>query len=306
MLLLSIIFNDKKENVIRFADRVLKNYGNQDFNIDIQTRDGGKSKILEFNVEDSSIQKISRYDLEDLKNVFKHYASITMVDYIIEVYEIKLIEKIINNSYEFLKPLERKLVLEQLSILLEKEFNEKNITVTYKVNRKAKILYKLMGFLSNNDSVSIEGFVNFRLQNYIDDLSEMIDKAIEEYMMEKEYKEFIKLLKYFVNIQDPKIDLLNIVVDKEGKYHFYDENLKVIEDKYIRELVDDLLDKDISSDDLLISSLITIAPNKIIIHFSSNIRNSEIIETIKNIFEDKLYICNNCRICNLDRFLKEE
>ena len=41
-----------------------------------------------------------------------------------------------------------------------------------------------------------------------EDIEEIIDKVVEEYMVEKEYREFVKLLKYFVDIQESKIEKL--------------------------------------------------------------------------------------------------
>ncbi|MDK2918081.1 MAG: hypothetical protein PWQ37_814 [Candidatus Petromonas sp.] len=306
MRLLSIVFKESKDEVKRIAQKILQNYNSPDINIDSEIIEVGKYKSVNFYIDENLIPSSEEYINSDFKNVFKHYAAIIVVDYIIDNLEFKIIEKILCNNYSFLKSGERKFILQQLNKFLEKEFYDKNVDVPYKVNRKAKILYKLMNFLSNNDTVNVEGFVHFRLKNYFEDLNDILDRAIEEYMMEKEYREFIRLLKYFVNVQEPKIELLNVVVDKHGKYHLYDKDNKVIEDKYIRELMDDLLDNDLSYDDMLISSLITIAPKKIVIHYASNIKSNEIIETIKNIFEERVYICSSCRICNLNRVIKEE
>ena len=39
-------------------------------------------------------------------------------------------------------------------------------------------------------------------------------------MVEKEYNEFIKLLKYFVEIQESKVDEVNILIEEEWKLLF--------------------------------------------------------------------------------------
>lgn len=305
MHLLSITINEKKENVENIVEKLLSNYKSQEVSINSVIVENGTYQTIHFYIDDSLFANRKKSIL-NFVNYFKHYVAIVIADYIVDVLEIKMIDKILKNDYYFLNPTERKFILEQLNKFLEYEFYDKRVDVPYKVNRKAKILYKLMNFLDEEDAVNIDGFVKFRLQNYFEELIEILDKAIEEYMMEKEYKEFIKLLRYFVNIQEPKIELMNIVVDKEGKYHFYDENLKVINDRCLKDLAYDLADNNLSYDDLLISSLITIAPKKIVIHYINNIKNNEIIETIKNIFDERVYICNNCRICNLNKDIKEE
>jgi len=198
------------------------------------------------------------------------------------------------------------LIINQLDDSKEYEYGNKTIDVPYKVNRKAKVLYRLIDYLEKEKVINVEGFLNFRLNEYFTEVYEILDKLIDEYMMEKEYEEFIGLLKYFVNTQKSQIDTLNIVVDKKGKYHFYDKSLKALTEEYIKDTVSEISIKNLSSDDLLLSYLITLLPEKINFHQISNIRNKEIIETIKNIFENRVYICNNCRICNLGKSIREE
>ncbi|HAG43520.1 MAG TPA: putative sporulation protein YtxC, partial [Clostridium sp.] len=53
----------------------------------------------------------------------------------------------------------------------------------------------------------------------------------------------------------------------------------------------------VSSEDLIISGLITSAPKKIVIHCVENSRNKELIETIKNVFVERVEFCNDCAKC---------
>lgn len=305
MDLLSITFYENEEVNSSVVDMITKNYNNKDMVVSNSTAKDGKFNTIRFYIDEKMVNKNDiLYD--DFFNVFKHYAAVGISNYIVDVLELSIIEKILQADYYFLKASEKKTIIEQLNICLDNEIYDDSIDVPYKVNRKAKIIYKLMDFFAENDSLNIEGFVNFRLRNYLDDIYEVIDRVVEEFVMEKEYNEFIKLLRYFVNIQESKIDLINIVVDKGGKYHFFDEKNKVIDDNYIRGLIDDLVDNNLNNDDFLVSSLITIAPKKIIFHLASNIKNTEIIETIKNIFDDRVYICNNCKICNINKDIKGE
>ena len=118
-------------------------------------------------------------------------------------------------------------------------------------------------------------------------------------MTAKEYNEFIKLLKYFVEIQENKIGTINLIINPGGTYTILDENYNDIYNLFL----DDLSDINISSsstnnDDVLISGLITNSPRKIIIHGIENVINKEIIDTIKQVFESKAIICNGCSHCN--------
>lgn len=305
MDLLSITLYENVDNTNRLIDMILKNYGDEDIKINSKIVDEGKFNTISFYIDKDSIEKDNKYDDEYI-NTFNHYAAIGISNYIVDILEIKIVERILYTNYYFLKANEKKLIIDQLDKCFDSEIYDNSIDVPYKINRKAKILYKLLDFFDKNNKINIEGFVNFRLRNYLEDLYEIIDRVIEEYVMEKEYKEFIKLLKYFVDIQESKIELINIVVDKTGMYHFFDEGNNVINDEYIRGLVSDLVDSNLNNDDMLVSTLITIAPKRIVFHFVSNVKNTEIIETIKNIFDGKVYICNNCRLCNMNKIIKEE
>jgi hypothetical protein len=48
----------------------------------------------------------------------------------------------------------------------------------------------------------LDGFLSFRLKEYRGRLAEVVDKAVDEYMMDMEYKEFIRVLRYFVDVQE--------------------------------------------------------------------------------------------------------
>lgn len=303
--LLSITLCENAESTKKLVDMILKNYNDEEIVINKNILSNGKFNTIQFYIDENLVDENN--DLyKDFYNVFRHYAAIGISNYIVDFLEIKIVERILHTNYYFLKSNEKKIIIEELNNCFDNEIYDSSVDVPYKVNRKAKILYRLIDFFEENTSINVEGFVNFRLRNYLEDLYEIIDRVIEEYVMEKEYKEFIKLLKYFVNIQESKIELINIVVDRRGEYHFFDEYNKLINDEYIRGLIADLVDNNLNNDDMLVSALITIAPQKIVFHFVRNVKNTEIIETIKNIFDGRVYTCNNCKICNMNKEIREE
>ncbi|EET86548.1 sporulation protein YtxC, partial [Clostridium carboxidivorans P7] len=77
------------------------------------------------------------------------------------------------------------------------------------------------------------GFITFRMKELREDLEEIVDKVVERYMTEKEYNEFIKLLKYFVEIQESKIEEINIIIKSDGKYLIQDKEGNDIEKNYL-------------------------------------------------------------------------
>ena len=49
------------------------------------------------------------------------------------------------------------------------------------------------------------------MKDYVSELEDTIEQGGGEYLMEREYNEFIKLLRYFVEIQEPKVDTVNVL-----------------------------------------------------------------------------------------------
>jgi putative sporulation protein YtxC len=122
---------------------------------------------------------------------------------------------------------------------------------------------------------------------------------------EREYNEFIRLLRYFVEIQECKIETVHLFQSQDGKYLLYDKNNNHISSEYFDELKSDILDDTINYDDLLISTLITISPQNIVIHEIESFKNKELIQTIINVFTDRITICNKCDSYNSKKEDKE-
>ncbi|WP_242861663.1 putative sporulation protein YtxC [Candidatus Arthromitus sp. SFB-turkey] len=157
---------------------------------------------------------------------------------------------------------------------------------------------KIQNCIEENNEININGFIRFRMRELFEDIETIVDRVVEKHMVEKEYNEFIKLLKYFVEIQESKIQEVNIVINKRGSYTIFDENNNDIYDLFLDDLNDfNTSMMNVNKDDLLISGLITNSPEKIIIHGVENSLNIEIIETIKQVFEDKVNLCYGCSNC---------
>ena len=84
------------------------------------------------------------------------------------------------------------------------------------------------------------------------------------------------------------MDEVHVQLGEDKKYILLDSSLHVINNDMLEDLAREISDKEISHDDLLISSLITIAPRKITIHQCDRIKNIELLNTISNVFCGKV------------------
>ena len=79
--------------------------------------------------------------------------------------------------------------------------------------------------------IVVEGFINFCLQDYLTEIRFAVELAVEERKNEKEYNDFVTLLRYFVDTQVPKINEVNIMMDENGLFNMWDGSGIKIEEK---------------------------------------------------------------------------
>ena len=226
----------------------------------------------------------------------KQYTSFILSDYIINYYEDKLITRIINMNYCYFNQIEKNQIHDISLSFLRSNSDELKYNL-YTTKRRNLIFQKLIEYFESNNEIVIDGFVNFRIKDYLKELEDIVDKAVDAFLMEREYQEFIKLLRYFVDIQEPRLEAVHILPNFNNKYVILDQFHNEITDECIKEFLNEVPESDINYDDLLVSSLITIAPIRIYIHHANQIRNKELLETIKNVFINKVILCSGCDLC---------
>ena len=53
--------------------------------------------------------------------------------------------------------------------------------------------------------------------------------AVDEYVMDQQYQEFISLLKYFVRMQEVKLPIVHVLHKGGSEFALYDEQFRVLE-----------------------------------------------------------------------------
>ena len=152
-------------------------------------------------------------------------------------------------------------------------------------------------YIKENKSLVLEGFVNFRLYNYMKSLDYIIDFAVNKYITDKEYMEFINMLKLYVSFTPPKISLIHLIflgnecilLDKDKNFiPITDENLNA---KYLSDIT-------FTQNDYALNTLLNLTPKKITIHLIDK-HPDEVINTIKLIFEGRCTVCSSCELCTM-------
>lgn len=300
MQYLCIGVDERAEDIIQHITKELQQLKNKkiDYSINEVNADGSTSIVCSINEDRLVEEKSSQY-----YNILMMHVSNALADFIIRQYEEKLIARIINSNYCYFNSAERKEIL-NLALKLVRNDDKNFLNSLFQIRRRNVIIRKLLDYFESSNSLILDGFVNFRLKDYIKDLEEIVEKAVDEFLMEREYREFIRLLRYFVEIQEPKVDVVHVIVSYDNKYILLDEHKNEITNECIREFANEISAGEINYDDLLVSSLITLAPKKIIIHSLGQFKNKELLETIKNVFSGRVGICSGCEACMHDLIKK--
>ncbi|MBX7309723.1 putative sporulation protein YtxC [Clostridium chauvoei] len=293
MILLKLVYNDDLDFIREIQDlrAILKK---KDVTIGVVESVQVNTHIVKILCDD--------HDYSDkVKNIINLYISNILYRIVIEKYKEREMFDFLIDNYFFLKQEELLEVENQIMkvLLCEESINDENLV--YCMNKMNSVIEKIKDCLEENLEINIDGFITFRMKELRGDIEEIIDKVIENYMVEKEYKEFVKLLKYFVEIQESKLEEVNIFVKEGGGYSITDHFGNNIFDEFLKELSECKIDTDAKMEDIIISGLITNAPKRIIIHKKENCINKEFLETIVNVFTDRVRYCDGCNICSVEK-----
>jgi putative sporulation protein YtxC len=289
---LSIGVSDNAENIVQQIDKELQQLKDKSINYSVKEIDSEGTTSVVCNIEEEPMvpKNPSQYEL------LKLHVSNALTEHVIQQYEEKLLIRIINSNYGYFSSSEKKDIL-RISQKIIRNDDKVFFNTLFQLRRRNMIVKKFMEYFEGSSSIILDGFVNFRLKDYIKELEDITDNAVDDFLIEREYKEFIRLLKYFVEIQESKFNFIHVVMQYEDQYVLLDEKKLEITNDCIKDFLTELPETEINHDDLLVSSLITLAPKSIIIHNWERFKNQKLLDTIKNVFAGKVVLCSGCSIC---------
>lgn len=262
------------------------------------------------------LDKLDYLELEEVKyskNKFKIYSNIIVhyigekisffdeklssiiTDTILKFYKEKMIKKIINFDYFYFKEYEKKIIIQNCCEIIESSEYEQ-------ISKEKEYIHEaVLQYVIENKSMILEGFVNFRIKEYIKYLDSIVDIAVNKYIIEKEYNEFISLLRMYINSKKSNIKNLHLIYGK-SELTILDENKNIVplcKEIYNAKFLSDII---FSENDYALNTLLTLLPQRIEIHLLDS--EDEFIKTVKLIFEDRVYICRECNICRTYKMIK--
>ena len=245
---------------------------------------------------------ISKNQFKNYKNIIIHYSgndnkkfvhevSCILSCLVIDELEESFLKMILLKNYFYFNSTEMKHILELCYEIFSDDFN------TYFDKKHNLLIDSFENYLITNKSIILTGFINFRIKNYMTILEDVVDEAVNSFVVEKEYLEFISLLKMYVNSQNSNCDVVHLIYNKNNSTLLdKDKNqINVSDDIFKAKYLSDI---SFSSNDYALNTLLTLVPKKIHIHLIDNCID-EFIHTISLIFENRVQICTDCSICKI-------
>lgn len=166
------------------------------------------------------------------------------------------------------------------------------------IEEKKKINEEILDYLLENNTMILDGYLRFRSKSFDKLLDKVIDKIIIDIQRENEYEDFIEMLQYYLETQLPKFETINVIINHD-EFILLDERKRPLNSEAVRSLASEYDRDEVSKADILVSSLIVLAPDKVVVHLKND-KEKELMQILKRIFSDKLTFCYNCEICDIN------
>ena len=270
----------------------------------IKTNNSNLLDYLKNELKNSDIKDIcfSENQFKHYKNIIIHYLgndnnyfiykiSSLLTFLVIDELEDDFLKNIIIQNYFYFDKNERSKILQICYDIITDNFYE---TFDKKFNI---LLEHFSQYIYMSKTILLSGFFNFRITDYKNILSRVVEDAVNTYIVEKEYLEFISLLKLYINSQQSKSNVVHLIYTSSTST-LLDENKDIIDitnDIFKAKFLSDI---SFSSNDYALNSLLSLLPKKIYIHLiDKNI--DEFIATLSLIFDKRIELCFDCNICKM-------
>lgn len=142
--------------------------------------------------------------------------------------------------------------------------------------------------LETYEKINIEGWINFQMKPYKIMLEDILEQTIYDYDTQKDYLDFILLLRENQKIQQTLTNEIHLLATEKGEMRLLNS---VKEDKtkfYKARYCLEMLEEDITEEDKILNILMTLSPEKIIVHHKDYFQSLQFIETLELVFLNKV------------------
>ncbi|MGB9791569.1 MAG: sporulation protein YtxC [Thermacetogeniaceae bacterium] len=227
-------------------------------------------------------------NLGEKKFAMRFAVAKALSEFFVNNLEAAYVKDHINKNYNYLSERDREEIIERLLGNMQK----------LRVIRKNRILQSLYDYLGEHHTLIVEGYGRFRLKGYWNQVQRMIRKGVHEFFVEKDYREFIRLLRCFIELQQPVLSEVHVFISRGGSFYVCDAKGNVIRREHLHAPSFAVIDGEFNYRDYLLSILINFTPKKIVFHVTEELWGCSSIQTIRDVFGSRVTRCPGCEKCH--------
>lgn len=222
-------------------------------------------------------------NLSEVNEEVKNQIAFLLSKVFIRSRELWIIRDILKKKYYFSDMEEIKRISEIAVSILDKDepFYEDRIH-QHELRDTLTMIFKM--HLSS--FIRYDSIIHFRLHHYLEQLTDLLGHAIDEFKREEEYQAFIQSIREFLSRKLPEEEIVYVL--QGPRFHIYRANGEVYSFEDLQQLKDrfPLFILDLPENEWDITPLIMLAPAHI--YFYGDEEHEPRTHTIMNIFQDNL------------------
>jgi len=219
-----------------------------------------------------------------------------LADVLIDDWQESTLHRLFNRRFHCFQAHEREQIIRLTQEILE-QYDAGPNGHFYRAARKSRARELLSAWLKEESYINLDGFLHFRLRSHWEELESVLYLAINQYLQEKEQQEFVGLLQHFLEILEPKHEVVHVVLKSAQEFSILDEQGHVIPiDNLSFEPETPLSQADHA--DMLLSVLLSVAPSKLVLHAGTFQSRPKTLKLLAQVFAQRVEICRICDYCS--------
>ncbi len=230
-----------------------------------------------------------------VQRVIKSSLADGLSEIIVNEYEQFLVVKLIDTNYGYLSERNRKTLKRKALQALNNDgpsIYKGKLGNSLRSQRKKEVWAKLADYLEQENRIIIEGFITFRLKEYLEKIFAFVEDTVKEHLTNREDGEFLDMLRHFMQQQKHSEILINVYRVSDNQYEILNSMLEPIEENFNAYSTLDTNSSGLDIDDIVVSAIITLAPKRIIWH--GNTENSACFDLLHDLFQNNIEVCTDC------------
>ncbi|MBX5465559.1 MAG: putative sporulation protein YtxC [Clostridia bacterium] len=230
----------------------------------------------------------------ETSRAIRHLVADALADVIVERMEPAWLERAVERNYGYFGEGARR----EIARLARARFYgnaEGRPGLSYRIARRSQLFERLSDFLERHAELVVDGFLRFRMKEYVQAMEDAVDEAVDEYLNRREQEELIGFLRELLASRKPRLPEVHVLVGPGGSFYLADGRHRQLSQERLLEMGVEL-GEGTETADLLLGALLSVAPARVLLHGAEHLDGSA-LAMARGIFAERLELCPGCAWC---------